>query len=316
MIPDERERPIWAPMLRRSSDTFRAMAASSSASWLERTARIAFGLVVVPFFAGLSLIGIYARSRTGEVRPKNAPPDVLLVVVILLFALIAAYGLDQLLAGMRPTRHRWFTKAEQKLGQALDQTRGRGSVTVARISGAPLRVHWSLVVGLILVGGLQPGGWCGFLAVILAHEAGHAVLVRRFGQRVVALSLHALGGECHWIGQPTPSQRALIAWGGVAGQALLLGVAWVAVHLVPPAFTNWFGEPLARSLVHSNIAMAAFNLLPIPPLDGVEAWRLLLPRARRPSFTPTARQRGPAGGKDLVNEVVESALGRARHRPE
>lgn len=71
---------------------------------------------------------------------------------------------------IRPSRHRWFTKAEEKLGQTLDQTRGRGSVTVARIWGAPVRVHWSIVAGLMLVGGLQPGAWVGFLAVILAHN--------------------------------------------------------------------------------------------------------------------------------------------------
>src|SRR5439155_418778 len=126
-------------------------------------------------------------------------------------------------------------------------------------------------------------------------------------QQVVGLSFHALGGECHWAGQPTAKRRALIAWGGVAGQAVLLAVAWSATRLLPAAFTGWFGDPLGRALVHSNMAMAAFNLLPIPPLDGVEAWRLLLPRARRPGFTPS---------QDSVNEVVESALERARRRSE
>jgi len=174
---------------------------------------VVFGVVVLPFFAGLSLILVQARSSMGEVRPRNAPPDILLVAIILFLGLIAAYGLDQLLAGIQPARRRWFTKAEEKLGDSLDQTRGRGSVTIARIWGAPIRLHWSVVVGLVLVGGLQPGAWLGFLAVILAHEVGHAVLVRHFGQRVVGLSLHALGGECHWIGQPNRLQRALIALG-------------------------------------------------------------------------------------------------------
>jgi hypothetical protein len=198
------------------SDNFHLVAASSRASSLERIARVVFGIVVVPFFAGLSLILVQERSRMGEARPKNAPPDVLLVAVILFFALIAAYGLDQLLAGVRPSRRRWFTNAEEKLGQTLDQTRGHGSVTVARVWGAPVCVHWSVVVGLTLVAGLQPGAWVGFLVVIVAHELGHAVLVRRFGQKVVGLSFHALGGECYWAGQPTAKRRALIAWGGVA----------------------------------------------------------------------------------------------------
>src|SRR5437899_6179984 len=79
------------------SDNFHLVAASSRASSLERIARVAFGIVVVPFFAGLSLILVQARSTMGEAqaRPKSAPPDVLLVAVILFLALIAAYGLDQ-----------------------------------------------------------------------------------------------------------------------------------------------------------------------------------------------------------------------------
>jgi Zn-dependent protease len=295
------------------SDSFRSVPAPSAFP-LERIVRVVFGVVVVPFFAGLSLMLAVARSATSSAPPKNAPPDVLLIGVILLFALIAAYGLDQLLAGIRPSRRRWFRRAEERLEDTLDRRRGRGNVTVGRVWGAPISVHWSLFIGLVLVGGFQPGAWGGFLAVVVAHELGHAVLVRRFGHRVVALSFHALGGECQWIGQPTPLRRALIAWGGVAGQAVLLGVAWSAVRLLPSVFTGWFGEPLARSLVQSNMVMAAFNLLPISPLDGVEAWRLLLPRARARRFVPPTPRARKGVGQDAVNEVVESALERARRK--
>jgi hypothetical protein len=84
------------------------VAASSRTSW---SARIVFGVVVVPFFGGLSLLIIaVARART--------PPDAVLanvaqVASTLFFGLIAAYGLDQLLTGVWPSRSRWFTRAEQ-----------------------------------------------------------------------------------------------------------------------------------------------------------------------------------------------------------
>lgn len=279
------------------------MAKSRRASGWERIARVVFGVIVVPFFAGLSLILVQARSSMGEVRPRNAPQDFMLAATILFFGLIATYGFDQLLTGIRPARRRWFTKAEEKLGEGLDHSHGRGCVTIARIWRAPVRVHWSVAVGLLLFGGLQPGAWVGFLVVILAHEVGHAVLVRGAGQRVLALSFYALGGECHWMGRPKPSQRVLIAWGGVVGQAVAAGLAWSTMRLLPVAFTGWFGEPLGRTLVASNLAMAAFNLLPIPPLDGVEAWKALWPRSRRRPFTPPQGQ---------VHEVVELALERAR----
>jgi len=57
------------------------VAASSRTSWSERLARIVFGVVVVPFFGGLSLLIAVARART--------PPDVVLadlaLVAITLF---------------------------------------------------------------------------------------------------------------------------------------------------------------------------------------------------------------------------------------
>jgi Zn-dependent protease len=284
------------------------MAASSGTSWPERVARIVFGVVVVPFFGGLSLLGAVARGRMGDLRLKDDPPDVVLVAITLFFGLLAAYGLDQLLTGVWPSRGRWFTRAEKVLGESLGRVRGRGSLTIGHLWGAPIRVHWSVLVGLILVGGLRPGAWAGFLVVILAHELGHAVLVRSFGQQVVALSLHALGGECHWVGSPTPSQRTLIAWGGVAGQAVLLGLAWGLTQLVPQTFTGWFGDPLGRALVQSNVVIAAFNLLPIPPLDGAEAWRLLFQRTRGSPLRPTP--------EDAIDKLVKSALNGANRGKE
>lgn len=280
------------------------MAASGTASTLHRIVRIAFGVVVVAFFAGLNFILVLARSL-GRAPPRNAPPDAVLVGTILLFALIAAYGLDQFLTGFLPTRSRWFTATEERLADVLERSRGRGSVTVARLWNAPVRLHWSLAVGLFLVGGLQPGAWVGFLLVIVAHEIGHAVLVRRFRQQVLGLSFHALGGECQWAGQPAPIRRALIAWGGVAGQAVLFVLAWVVSRGLPHIFVGRFGESLGHALLGSNAAMAAFNLLPVYPLDGIEAWRSLSPRRR---FKVIDHPR------DNVSEVVQSALERAKRQ--
>jgi Zn-dependent protease len=262
---------------------------SSETSWVDRAVRVAFGLVTVPFFAALTWVCVTARAAMGQAPPKSAPPDAVIVAITLLVAVIAAYGLDQLLTGFFPSRSRWFSRAEDMLGE-----------TVASVWGAPVRVHWSAPFGLLLVGGSRPGAWVGFLAVILAHELGHAVLVRRFGQRVVALSLHALGGECHWVGHPTSRQRTLIAWGGAAGQMVLAGVAFVVMRLLPPSFAGQIGDPLYTTLVQSNLVMAGFNLLPFPPLDGLDAWRPLFRRARR------ARR----SAADPVGSLMKSVLNR------
>jgi hypothetical protein len=264
----------------------------------ERGFRLFFGAVVTPCFTGLTLLFMKMRASPVRLRPTNAPPEIVIVAVIILLASIAAYGLDQFLSGVWPGRRRWFAPAEEVLEERLGHVHGRGNLTVAHVWGAPIRVHWSLPIGLILIGGPRPGAWVGFLAVVLAHELGHALLVRRFRQHVIELSFHAVGGECRWIGRPTARQRTIIAWGGVAGQAILLGIAWGIMRVAPQIFRGWFGEPLGTMLVSSNAVMAGLNLLPIRPLDGAEAWKLLFWRARDSKV-----QR-----EDTVGSLVESVL--------
>ncbi len=159
--------------------------------------------------------------------------------------------------------------------------------TIGRLRGAPVRIHWTTLVGAILFGGLAwaPGFWVAFAIVILVHELGHAAMVRATGHRVSAVEVHAGGGECTWDGDETPTQRALIAWGGVLAQLALAVVAFVVERTVAPS--GPFVLQLLRGLTTWNLVMAAFNLLPVRPLDGYEAWPLLPLLWRR-----RARRRG------------------------
>src|SRR5579859_4663516 len=99
-----------------------------------------------------------------------------------------------------------------------------GFLRLGRIRGAPIRIHWSVALGLLFFTGFrfEPAAWLGFIALILMHELGHALMVLRYGLRVVAVDVHGFGGECRWEGTPTAWQRAAIAWGGVMGQAVVL----------------------------------------------------------------------------------------------
>jgi hypothetical protein len=71
-----------------------------------------------------------------------------------------------------------------------------GYLTLGRWRTAPERVHWTLPVGALVFGQgrFVPGFWLGFLLLVLIHELGHAVLVRRYRHRVVSIDIHALGG--------------------------------------------------------------------------------------------------------------------------
>jgi Zn-dependent protease len=149
--------------------------------------------------------------------------------------------------------------------------------------GAPVRLHWTLPLGAFVFGHgrIAPGFWLGFFLLILLHEIGHALLVRRFGYRVTSIEVHGLGGLCRWQGDTTAMHRAQIAWGGVNAQIL--------VFIVAVAATGVLGEPadpftaqLTRAFTVTNGWLIALNLLPIPPLDGAEAWKLgALIRGRR-----------------------------------
>ncbi len=157
--------------------------------------------------------------------------------------------------------------------------------SLGRIGGVPVRLHWSAIVGALFFSGfrLAPGAWLGFVLVILVHELGHAAVVKATRMRVHGVSVHGLGGECQWSGNATPLQRAAIAWGGVWGQLALVAIVLPLAGLLA-ATMGAFGADLAYALTWGSLMLAALNLIPYGPLDGVEAWklpRLLLERWRR-----------------------------------
>lgn len=151
-----------------------------------------------------------------------------------------------------------------------------GFLTIGRVRGAPVRIHWSAPLGAIAFTGfsLSPALWAGWLFLIVWHELGHAAMVRRYGHRVVAVRVHAFGGDCQWAGDPTRAEDAAVAWGGVLAQGLL----WVVTTVLLAVF-GWPTSPVlwvvAATFTTTNAYMILFNLLPIPPLDGHRAWPLL-----------------------------------------
>jgi len=149
-----------------------------------------------------------------------------------------------------------------------------GYFTVARWRGIPIKIHWSAPIGAVLWTGGSPSlvRISAFIFMSVLHELGHAVLVRRARAWVTEITVHGMGGECWWQGQVTPIERAMIAFGGVWAQGLLALTAFAWASMIPPE------TPLALDLVEMftryNLYNAAFNLLPVPPLDGSQAWKL------------------------------------------
>jgi Zn-dependent protease len=66
----------------------------------------------------------------------------------------------------------------------------------------------------------------------------------------------------------------IIAWAGVVAQAIVA----VPIIVVVSIFGNTRVEPLNAALAiwgFFSFGTAIFNLLPVPPLDGARAWRIV-----------------------------------------
>lgn len=207
-----------------------------------------------------------------------------------------------------------------------------GYFTVGRLGKrygrAPIRLHWTLPLGMLAFTRFSfvPGAWTAFVGLVLLHELGHAFLVRRARMQVMSVDVHGFGGMCRWYGVPTPTWRAIIAWGGVLAQALVLLVA-LPIYLFVPLPPIAFVVQLVDALVWTNLILIVLNLLPIPPLDGAQAWPLLgiwlrrrrarrderLRRVGRPARAsqPTARAGFGAGEPVRLDERKARKLAQA-----
>jgi Zn-dependent protease len=165
----------------------------------------------------------------------------------------------------RPLRHASIASVKLRLGW----------LHVGTFHGAPVRMHWTLPIGAFVLTGMgwAPGGWLGFVLVVLAHELGHALLVRFYKLRVVGIDVHGMGGECQWSGAASERQRAVIAWGGVLAQLVLLFTTplWGSRLPQPP---HPFFEQLISAFTATNTMIMLVNLIPVAPLDGAMAWRV------------------------------------------
>lgn len=205
----------------------------------------------------------------------------------------------------------------------------RSELTLFRLFGAPVLVHWTvlLIVLLALLFSRDPlvlsAGFAAYLSLILVHEIGHACIARLNRLRVHELLVFPLHGWCRYQAGRTRGQDIAVAWGGVAAQAVLFAVA-VALSILAPNPGGPFGPALAAIVLvwgPLNLLNIVVNLLPIAPFDGHTAWGVLpwgLQRIRAsllaPAKAPAAKQPPAAEAKKSTNEKVVSLSERRKRR--
>jgi Zn-dependent protease len=150
-----------------------------------------------------------------------------------------------------------------------------------RIFGGEVRIHWAVILTaayLYWQRAHRPADAitsivC-YFSVILLHEAGHAFVAHRLSYKVRAIELHFAHGLCQFDNPHNRQHHATIAWGGVLAQLLLALPVMVLAQIFPAKGVPIWGTA-AYFLGYYSVLLVIINLLPIRPLDGAVAWRLL-----------------------------------------
>jgi len=154
---------------------------------------------------------------------------------------------------------------------------------LGRWRGIPLSLHWTVFIGipwfLYQTRSVSDTGvaFFAFFFLLLAHELGHAAVARWRQVEVHEIQLFFLHGNCSHELPDYELDDVLIAWGGVAAQFVVLVIALGADVLLATLspFAGALASPLLRVLIGTNVFIMIVNLIPVAPLDGAKAWRIV-----------------------------------------
>ena len=166
-----------------------------------------------------------------------------------------------------------------------------GYVEAVRVTGVPVRIHWTLPLGAVVPATFIGFQWLqsiylciGYLLLIGVHETGHAVAARAFSLDVTSIDITGFGGMC-MTEQPRSARSALWLYsGGLVAQAVLFALTLVIVAIVgkPPTL---FLNCLIFMFTAVNCILFLVNAIPIRstghPTDGVVLWAIVRELRRR-----------------------------------
>ena len=185
-----------------------------------------------------------------------------------------AENLRAVLAGMRgerpTTNPEPAAPAAPPRAEAPRSSTGRRTLLLSKLKflailGSVLKLK-TLATMLLSIGVYATQwGWgfaTGFVILILIHEAGHAVAMRREGIPASApVFIPFVGAFIAMRGRPRNAYvEAKVALGGPLAGSI---AAWATL-----AAGVAFGQPLLVGLGHAAVFLNLFNLIPVSPLDG------------------------------------------------
>jgi Zn-dependent protease len=165
------------------------------------------------------------------------------------------------------------------------------SLTVGRIAGTAIRLHFTFLLFLIWIAAADyaVGGSAAaissvvfillvFLCVTL-HEFGHIIMARRFGVNTPEVILSPIGGIANMERMPEkPSEELLVA---IAGPLVNVAIALALMIVTGIGFSeigalDFEKVSLTERLILVNVTLVLFNLIPAFPMDGGRVLRALL----------------------------------------
>ena len=149
--------------------------------------------------------------------------------------------------------------------------------------GVPVLFHWSLLLCLPLFYAATKSiiatcaGFASFILLFVSHEAGHALMARRFRLRVYSVEIFLIHGRCKIDRPRRLEDHVAIAWSGVLMQIVLLLVL-MGLSIICRALNVRIPNALGAAffvLGPINLGTAVINLIPRGQSDGVLAWKIL-----------------------------------------
>ncbi len=165
------------------------------------------------------------------------------------------------------------------------------SVTVGRIAGTAIRVHFTFFLFLVWIAAndYRSGGFEAakssivfvllVFACVVAHEFGHILTARRFGVKTPEVTLLPIGGVANMERIPEdPWQELLVAVAGPMVNVVIAGVLILAGGVAIQDLQSIDVEQvtLVQRLALINVSLVVFNLIPAFPMDGGRVLRALL----------------------------------------
>ena len=159
----------------------------------------------------------------------------------------------------------------------------RSSWRLGQWRGVPISLHWTVFIGIAWfyyqTRSLVDTGiaFLAFFLLLLIHELGHAAVALWRQVEVHRIQLLFLHGNCAHDLPDYELDDVLIAWGGVAAQFVVLVIALGADLLLEtaPPLALVLASPLLHVFIATNILIMVVNLIPVAPLDGAKAWRIV-----------------------------------------